>query len=129
MCPQRCVRGRELCCGSPRIARKAGTSDHANVVLEIEIGQLPAEPAALTPTVVTADCHYENTLRDDEAGCSVEHVARERNVRTDRIGEIRAAVRRACNGEHSRTKAQAGHEDGILWALLHFRSEMSDGLR
>ena len=76
-----------------------------------------------------ADCHYGNTLRDEEAGWSIEHAARERNVRTDRIVELRAAVRRAGNSEHSRTKAQAGHEDGVLRALLHFRNEMSDGLR
>ena len=31
--------------------------------------------------------------------------------------------------ELSQTKVQAGHEDGVLRALLHFESEMSDGLR
>jgi hypothetical protein len=76
-----------------------------------------------------ADCHYGNTLRDEEAGWSVERAARERNVGTDRIIELRAAVRRVCNGERARTKAHAGHEDGVLRALLHFRGEMSQGLR
>jgi hypothetical protein len=76
-----------------------------------------------------ADCHYGNTLRDEEAGLSVEDAAHERNVRTDRIVYLRAAVQRAAAGEVSRTKSQAGHEDGILRALLHFQSEMSDGLR
>lgn len=33
------------------------------------------------------------------------------------------------DGEFSRNATQAGHEDGVLRALLHFRSEMSDGLR
>lgn len=149
--------------------RKAGASDHASVVLEIEVDQIAAQRIAPSPTVVTAserqeqefkrvpqatpssspvlprasdslqeeilallrraDCHYGNTLRDEEAGWTVEHAARERNVRTDRIVELRAAVRRAGNGEHSRTKAQAGHEDGVLRALLHFQNEMSVGLR
>jgi head-tail adaptor len=76
-----------------------------------------------------ANCRYGNTFRDEEAGWSVERAARERNVKTDRIVELRASVRRACNGEHSRTRAQAGHEDGVLRALLHFRSEMSGELR
>ena len=76
-----------------------------------------------------ADCHYGNTLRDNEAGLSVESAARERNVRTDRIVALRAAVARASAGEPSRTKAHAGHEDGILRALLHFRGEMSEDLR
>jgi len=30
--------------------------------------------------------------------------------------------------EHSLNKTQAGHEDGVLRALLHFRREMSGGL-
>jgi hypothetical protein len=76
-----------------------------------------------------ADCHYGNTLRDKEAGWSVEHAAGERKVDTDRIVDLRAAVQRAAAGEVSRNKSQAGHEDGILRALLHFRGEMSDGLR
>ncbi|RUP02318.1 MAG: hypothetical protein EKK34_25175 [Mycobacterium sp.] len=148
--------------------RQAGVSDHASVVLEIEVDAIEA-PVAPSPAVVNAsgrqqkesnlgpqanpssspavpragdslqeeilsllrraDCHYGNTLRDEEAGRSVEHAARERNVRADRIAELRVAVRRASNGEHSRTKAQAGHEDGVLRALLHFRNEMSVELR
>jgi exonuclease III len=76
-----------------------------------------------------ADCHYGNTLRDYEAGLSVERAARERNVRTDRIVALRAAVARASAGEPSRIKAHAGHEDGVLRALLHYRGEMSGELR
>lgn len=76
-----------------------------------------------------ADCHYGNTLRDEEAGWSVEHAASERDVQARRIMELRTAVRRARNGEFSRNATQAGHEDGVLRAALHFRSEMSDGLR
>jgi len=151
--------------------RKVAASDHASVVLEIDVDQpevqrIPPAPAVATTsdrqqketnpgrqaaTIIAccpvppgasnplrdeilallrrADCHYGNTLRDEEAGWSVEHAARERNVRTDRIDELRAAVRRAGDGERSRTKAQAGHEDGVLRALLYFRNEMSDGLR
>ena len=32
------------------------------------------------------------------------------------------------DGEHAATKAQAGHEDGVLRALLHFESGMSEEL-
>lgn len=137
--------------------RLSGVSDHASTVLEIAVDAAP--PAAPPQVVAVAseapqeapprdlrspatpiheeilallrraDCHYGNALRDDEAGWSVEQAAGERNVRTDRIVALRAAVRRAADGEHSRNKAQAGHEDGVLRALLHFRHEMSDELR
>jgi hypothetical protein len=76
-----------------------------------------------------ADCHYGNTLRDEEAGWTAEYAAGERNVQPGRIVELRGAVRAATDGQVSRTKAQAGHEDGVLRALLHFRGEMSEGLR
>ncbi len=77
-----------------------------------------------------ADCHYGNALRDEEAGWTAERAARERDeVRLDRIIDLRHAVRMVADGELSRTKAQAGHEDGVLRALLHFETEMSDGLR
>jgi|RhiMethySRZTD1v2_1073278.scaffolds.fasta_scaffold883483_2 hypothetical protein len=76
-----------------------------------------------------ADCHYGNTLRDEEAGWTAEYAAGERNVQPDRIVELREAVRAVVDGEFSRTKAQAGHEDGVRRALLHFRGEMSKGLR
>ncbi len=77
-----------------------------------------------------ADCHYGSALRDEEAGWTVEHAARERGeVRLDRINDLRHAVRMVADGESSQTKAQAGHEDGVLRALLHFEAEMSDGLR
>ncbi len=76
-----------------------------------------------------ADCHYGNTLRDEEAGWSVERASRERNVQPSRIVELRRAVNAVADGEPSRTKAQAGHEDGVLRALLHFRGGMSEGLR
>lgn len=69
-----------------------------------------------------ADCHYGNTLCDEEAGWTVDHAARERNVQASRIVELRRAVRAAADGQFSRTKAQAGHEDGVLRALLQFRN-------
>ena len=148
--------------------RQSGASDHASVLLEIELGQRqalkqpefeiptrcepravehpsgPSEPSAqheaqsvetsslrdeITALLRRADCHYGNTFRDEEAGWTVAEAAGERNVRIDRIVELRAAVRRAILGEHSQTKAQAGHEDGVLRALLHFRGELSDDLR
>jgi hypothetical protein len=77
-----------------------------------------------------ADCHYGNALRDEEAGWTVEHAARERDeVRLDRILDLRRAVRMVADGELSQTKVEAGHEDGVLRAQLHFETEMSDGLR
>ncbi len=77
-----------------------------------------------------ADCHYGWALRDEEEGLSVEEAANKRDqVRTDRIVELRRAVHMVANGEHSINKKQAGHEDGALRALLHFRGVMSDGLR
>jgi hypothetical protein len=69
-------------------------------------------------------------LRDEEAGLTVEDAARERDeVRLDRIVDLRRAVRMVADGDCSRTKAQAGHEDGVLRALLHLEAKMSDGLR
>ena len=78
---------------------------------------------------VAPDCHYGNTLRDEDAGWSVDRAGRERNVQSSRIVELREAVRRVADGDFSRTKAQAGHEDGVLRAMLHFRGQMSEGLR
>ena len=77
-----------------------------------------------------ADCHYGWALRDEEEGLTVEQAANKRDqVRTDRIVELRRAVHMVANGVHSINKQQAGHEDGVLRALLHFRGVMSDGLR
>ena len=149
--------------------RQSGASDHASVLLEVDVSevrgpqrepafrvqtrrepQLPEQPLAqselqaqvtergiattslqdeIAALLRRADCHYGNTLRDEEAGWTVAKAAVERNVRSDRIVELRAAVRRAILGEHSQTKAQVGHEDGVLRALLHFRGELSEGLR
>lgn len=147
--------------------RKAGASDHASLVLDLDVGieapryvtappmvaaaslepprsraesgrALARPPVDSQPTnssdpkrheILTllrrADCHYGYALRDEEAGLSVDEAARDRNVRTDRIVALRAAVRRVADGEPSRNKAHAGHEDGVLRALLHFKSGMS----
>jgi hypothetical protein len=85
--------------------------------------------AEILALLARADCHYGNTLRDKEAGWSIERAAGERNVTPAGIRELRAAVARVCHGERSRIKAHAGHEDGVLRALLHFRGQMSDELR
>jgi len=77
-----------------------------------------------------ADCHYGWALRDEEEGLTVEEAANKRDqVRTDRIVDLRKAVHMVADGEHSNNKRQAGHEDGVLRALLHFRGVMSAGLR
>jgi hypothetical protein len=77
-----------------------------------------------------ADCHYGGALRDEDDGLSVEEAARKRDeVRLDRITDLRRAVHMAADGEHSSNKKQAGHEDGVLRALLHFEAVMSGDLR
>ncbi len=78
----------------------------------------------------SADCHYGNALRDEEAGLSIAEAAAKRDeVKLDRIEDLRHAVHQVADAEPSRTKAEAGHEDGVLRALLHFESEMSLELR
>lgn len=77
-----------------------------------------------------ADCHYGNALRDEEAGLSIAEAAAKRDeVKHDRIADLRHAVHQVAGAERSRTTAEAGHEDGVLRALLHFESEMTPELR
>ncbi len=77
-----------------------------------------------------ADCHYGDALRDQDAGLDVQQAARKRDeVRPDRIDDLRRAVGMVADGAHSLNKKQAGHEDGVLRALLHFEGEMSSELR
>ncbi len=77
-----------------------------------------------------ADCHYGAALRDEEEGLSVEEAAFKRDqVRTDRIIDLRRAVRMVADNEHSQMKKQGEHEEAVLRALLHFQGQMSSGLR
>ena len=77
-----------------------------------------------------ADCHYGAAWRDEEDGLSVEEAARRRdNVQISRIRDLRRAVHMVADGGKSINKAQAGHEDGVLRALLHFEARMSAELR
>lgn len=77
-----------------------------------------------------ADCHYGNALRDEEEGLSINDAARKRDeVRLDRISDLRRGVHMVALSAHSINRAQAGHEDGVLRALLHFEGCMSVGLR
>ena len=77
-----------------------------------------------------ANCHYGAALCDEEAGLSVEKAARKRDgVQLDRIADLRRAVHMVADGEHSINATQAGHEDGVLRALLHFQGQMSGELR
>lgn len=97
------------------LAPVTATSPHCDEILELLRG---------------ADCHYGNALRDEEAGLSIGAAARARDgVRLDRIVDLRSAVHQVADGEHSHTKAQAGHEDSVLRALLHFEAGMSEELR
>lgn len=76
-----------------------------------------------------ADCHYGTALRDEEEGLTAEQAARKRDeVRLERINMLREAVHMVIKGEHALNKTQAGHEDGVLRALLHFQEEMSGEL-
>ncbi|MDZ7882574.1 MAG: DUF3883 domain-containing protein [Mycobacterium sp.] len=76
------------------------------------------------------DCHYGATLRDEDAGLSIAGAAAKRDgVKLDRIAELRRAVHQVADGAHSRTKKEAGNEDGVLRALLHFDAEMTPELR
>lgn len=76
------------------------------------------------------DCHHGNALRDEEAGLTIAEAAAKRHeVKLDRIVDLRRAVNQVADGVHSVTKKEAGHEDGMLRALLHFEPEMSQGLR
>ncbi|SIF61262.1 Uncharacterised protein [Mycobacteroides abscessus subsp. abscessus] len=77
-----------------------------------------------------ADCHYGNALRDEERGLSIAEAAAKRDeVKPDRIADLRRAVHQVADNQPSRTKAEAGHEDGVLRALLHFDAEMTPELR
>lgn len=76
------------------------------------------------------DCHYGFALRDEEAGLTVGEAAAKRDeVKLDRIVDLRRALQQVADGVHSVTKKEAGHEDGVLRALLHFEHEMSEELR
>lgn len=77
-----------------------------------------------------ADCHYGFALRDEDDALTIAAAAAKRDeVNSDRIVDLRRAVHQVAEGIHSVTKKEAGHEDGVLRALLHFEPEMSDGLR
>ena len=77
-----------------------------------------------------ADCHYGDALRDEEAALTVAEAARKRDdVEHDRIIALREAVSMVARGERSLNKTQAGHEDGVLRALMHFDGDMSVDLR
>lgn len=77
-----------------------------------------------------ADCHYGAALRDEEEGLTIEEAAHKRDqVRTDRIVDLRRAVKMVADNEHSQVKKQGAHEEAVLRALLHFQGQMSSGLR
>jgi hypothetical protein len=66
---------------------------------------------------------HARSVAHEEAGLDVEEAARTRDeVRPDRIVDLRLAIRMVANAERSLNKRQAGHEDGVLRALLHFEA-------
>lgn len=76
------------------------------------------------------DCHYGNTIRDEDEGLTPAAAAAKRDgVKPGRIVELRRAVHQVADGEHSSIKKWAAHEDAVLRALLHFEAEMTPELR
>ena len=76
-----------------------------------------------------ANCHYGNTVRDQEEGLSETEAALKRKVEPERIGKLRWDVHHVANGRRSNGQSQADDEQGVLRALLHFSAELSGGLR
>ncbi|BBY98320.1 hypothetical protein [Mycolicibacterium fallax] len=76
-----------------------------------------------------ANCHYGNTVRDQEEGLSEKEAALKRKVQPDRISELRGEVRHVVDGRLSNGSRQADYEQAVLRALLHFPAELSGGLR
>ncbi|WP_198290994.1 hypothetical protein [Mycobacterium sp. 155] len=76
-----------------------------------------------------ADCHFGHTLREVEDGLTVDQASELRDVGRDQVASCRRAVQRLLDGEFSANATQAGYDEAVHRALLHFRGEMSDGLR
>ncbi|QZA09632.1 DUF3883 domain-containing protein [Mycolicibacter heraklionensis] len=76
-----------------------------------------------------AQCHYGAQLLYDEAGWTVEDTANELDVQQQRVRACRRSVHRVIDGQFAANKTQADFDADALRALLHFRGEMSDGLR
>ena len=76
-----------------------------------------------------ANCHYGNTVRDEEEGLSDKEAALKRKVQPERIRELRREIRHVVDGRLSNGPSQADYEQAVLRALLHFPAELSDGLR
>ncbi|ULP48048.1 hypothetical protein [Mycolicibacter virginiensis] len=76
-----------------------------------------------------AECHFGHTLREEEAGLTVEEAAEKRNIGAAQVRSCRRGVHNALGGEFTTSKAQARYDEAVYRALLHFRGEMTDGLR
>lgn len=76
-----------------------------------------------------ARCHYGATFLHEEAGLTVEEAARELNVKPAQVNYCRRGVHNVLNGEFAATKTQSTYDEAVLRALLHFRGEMTEGLR
>ncbi|MBE5469553.1 protein NO VEIN domain-containing protein [Mycobacteroides abscessus] len=75
-----------------------------------------------------ADCHYGNTIRDEDDELTPAEAAAKRDVKPGRIVELRRAVHQVADGEHSRVAKWAAHEDAVLRALLNREAEMTPEL-
>ncbi|ORW12416.1 hypothetical protein AWC16_08425 [Mycolicibacter longobardus] len=76
-----------------------------------------------------ASCHFGHTFREERDGLSVDEAAEKRDVGRDQVASCRRAVYRVLAGEFSANETQATYDEAVYRALLHFRGEMSDGLR
>lgn len=133
-------------CEYDHAPRLAGDTDHSALVASLPSMSRPSVHREIPTDITTADastnrrseildfirkadCHYGNTLRDEDDRLTIaEASARRDHVKLDRIRDLRRAIHQVANGEPSRTKKEAGHEDAVLRALLHFASELSPEL-
>ena len=76
-----------------------------------------------------ASCHFGHTFREELDGLSVDEASDKRDVGRDQVASCRHAVHRVLAGEFSANETQASYDEAVYRALLHFRGEMSDGLR
>lgn len=83
----------------------------------------------ITAFLRRARCHYGATLLYEEAGLTVDEAARELGISRDQVSSCRRGVRRVLDDEFAANKTQASYDQAVLRSLMHFRDEMTNGLR
>jgi hypothetical protein len=76
-----------------------------------------------------ASCPFGRTFREELDGLSVDQASEKGDVGRDQVASCRHTVHRVLAGEFSANATQASYDEAVYRALLHFRGEMSDGLR